>query len=60
MQRLRGDDFACVQLFDENVALLKAALGEAYLPIAEAIHHYEFAMAIPLLERAVQGYGVRW
>ena len=60
MQRLRGDDFACVQLFDQNVALLKAALGEAYPPIAEAIHHYEFAMAIPLLERAVQGYGVRW
>ena len=46
---LSQDDFACETLFNENEAVLRAALGDHFPRIAEAIHNYDFATALDQL-----------
>jgi two-component system sensor histidine kinase/response regulator len=50
---LRTDDFACVQLLDEHARLLQAALGDRFTAIAEAVHQYDFSIALDLLKQAL-------
>ncbi|NCA69199.1 MAG: response regulator [Sphingobacteriia bacterium] len=48
---LGDDDFASEQLLNENEALLRSVLGERFMPIAEAIHDYDFALALDRLRK---------
>jgi two-component system sensor histidine kinase/response regulator len=46
LELLDHDDFASEKLLDENETVLKAALGDRFPRIAEAIHRYDFATAL--------------
>jgi CheY-like chemotaxis protein len=56
---LAADDFASGQTFDENQALMRAALGEKYATISADIHDFNFSQAMEHLRDAVAGYGVK-
>ena len=57
-QLLRQDDFACEQLFNAQESLLRSALGEHYAPIAQAIHDYDFALALEALQATCAPHGI--
>ena len=48
---LEADDASCVQLFEDNEALVRTALGPAFAPLAEAIRHFEFQQALQALRQ---------
>ncbi|WP_296701731.1 CHASE domain-containing protein [Thiocapsa sp. UBA6158] len=55
---LQADDFASEQLLNEHEALLRAVLGEQFPAIAEAIHDYDFALALERLRKTVAAQGM--
>ena len=55
---LSDDDFASEHLLNENEALLRSVLGDQLSPIAEAIHDYDFALALDRLRQAVDSRGL--
>jgi hypothetical protein len=55
---LDDDDFASRALMEDNVAMLRAALGDQYRAISEAVHRYDFAVALDRLEQAVRALGI--
>jgi hypothetical protein len=58
MNLLRNDDFGCVQLLNENEPLLRSALDDRLTLIAGAIHNYDFAAAIEMLNEALASSGI--
>jgi two-component system sensor histidine kinase/response regulator len=48
---LEADDASCVQLFEDNEALVRTALGPAFAPLAEAMRHFEFQQALQALRQ---------
>lgn len=56
--RLGKDDFACGKLFADNEVLLRAALGDHFAWIAEAIRDFNFAAALDWLREAAAARGV--
>ena len=50
--QLHSGDFASQQTLDEDGGSLRAALGEAYDGIAQAIRDYDFTLALQRLEKA--------
>ncbi len=57
-EQLAADDFASVRLIDENAPLLRAAFGDQFSHIAEAIHDYNFSAALNKLRELTASYGV--
>ena len=57
--QLAIDDFASGEAFDANADLMRAALGEHFKPISDAIHNFDFATALDLLAKAVAVYDIR-
>ena len=50
---LSANDFASGQLFADNAPLLRAALGDSYAPLAEALEAYDYPRAHELLRAAL-------
>jgi len=55
---LRDDDFASGKLLGDNAAMLRAAFGDRYREISEAVRQYDFAIALDRLERAAESLGI--
>jgi two-component system sensor histidine kinase/response regulator len=55
---LADDDLEAVEWLAENDALLSRALGESYLPIAEAVRRFDCALALSRLRIAAQSTGM--
>jgi HPt (histidine-containing phosphotransfer) domain-containing protein len=51
---LAEDNLEAVDWLTDNEALLNAALGEAYFPIADAVRRFDCALALSLLRIAAQ------
>ncbi|SDH18945.1 PAS domain S-box protein [Propionivibrio dicarboxylicus] len=49
VRRLERDDFTSGSLVDANETLLRAAMGAAYPPFAEAVSNYDFSAALSQL-----------
>jgi len=48
---LEADDASCVQLFEDNEALARVALGTQFAPVAEAMRHFEFQQVLRALRQ---------
>jgi two-component system sensor histidine kinase/response regulator len=57
-QLLRQDDFACERLFKAEESRLRPVLGEQFAPIAQAIHDYDYALALAALQAAFTTHGI--
>ena len=57
-RQLADDDFGCGRHFENNEALLRAALGKHYAWIAEAISSFNFAAALDWLKEACAENGL--
>ena len=55
---LETDSFDSVALFDENEPLLRAALGEHFIRLAEAVRNYDDATALDRLREALKARGI--
>ncbi len=56
--QLKDDDFACMQLLNDNEAMLTAALGERFAAIAAAIRDFDYISALEGLRQAAASHGV--
>jgi len=56
--QLKDDDFACMQLLDDNEAMLKLALGERFPAIAAAIRDFDYMRALEGLRQAAASHGL--
>ncbi|WP_300442576.1 response regulator [Zoogloea sp.] len=56
--QLKDDDFACMQLLDDNEAMLKLALGERFPAIAAAIRDFDYMSALEGLRQAAASHGL--
>ena len=56
--QLAADDFSSGETFDANADMLQAALGSHFQPVAEAIHSYNFTVALALLKKALADHGI--
>jgi two-component system sensor histidine kinase/response regulator len=55
---LAADDFASSETFDAHEALMRATLGNRYATIAEAIHDFDYSLALDQLRDAMAGRGI--
>lgn len=53
-----NDDFGSNRVLEENEALLRAALGEDFAPVARAINDFDFAIALEGLKKSVARHGI--
>jgi two-component system sensor histidine kinase/response regulator len=56
--QLKDDDFACMQLLDDNEAMLKLALGGRFPAIAAAIRDFDYMSALEGLRQAAASHGL--
>ncbi len=56
--QLKDDDFACMQVLDDNEAMLKAALGAGFPAIAAAIRDFDYISALEGLRQAAASHGL--
>ncbi len=56
--QLMTDDFTSIDTFAANAQLMRAAMGESYAPMADAIHNFDFATALDLLRKAIASHGI--
>ena len=57
-RRLNEDDYSSLQVFKDNEALLRAALGEAAGPLGEAIEAFDYTTALMWLREASREHGI--
>ena len=56
--QLAADDFSSGDTFDSNESLMRAALGDRFAAISEAIHDFNFSLALDQLRETVAGHGI--
>ena len=58
-EALAADDFASAALLETHALLLRAGLGHRFPLIAEAVRSFNFALALEVLQEAMESLGLR-